>query len=58
MRFYTYPETHQHYCGIDLHAKTMYLCILRRTPSTPEDRGRKTSGPRGGNECLRQRKRR
>jgi transposase len=26
MRFYT--ETHQHYCGIDLHAKTMYLCIL------------------------------
>jgi hypothetical protein len=28
MRFYT--ETHQHYCGIDLHAKTMYLCILDR----------------------------
>ena len=26
MRFYT--ESHQHYCGIDLHAKTMYLCIL------------------------------
>jgi transposase len=26
MRFYT--KTHQHYCGIDLHAKTMYLCIL------------------------------
>jgi transposase len=26
MRFYTKP--HQHYCGIDLHAKTMYLCIL------------------------------
>jgi transposase len=28
MRFYT--ETHQHYCGIDLHAKSMYLCILDR----------------------------
>ena len=26
MRFYT--EQHAHYCGIDLHAKTMYLCIL------------------------------
>jgi transposase len=26
MRFYT--NTHSHYCGIDLHAKTMYLCIL------------------------------
>jgi len=28
MRFYT--ETHAHYCGIDLHAKTMHLCILDR----------------------------
>ncbi len=28
MRFYT--KTHTHYCGIDLHAKTMYLCILDR----------------------------
>ena len=26
MRFYT--KKHGHYCGIDLHAKTMYLCIL------------------------------
>jgi len=26
MRFYT--KTHQYYCGIDLHAKTMYVCIL------------------------------
>jgi len=26
MRFYT--KTHTHYCGVDLHAKTMYLCIL------------------------------
>jgi hypothetical protein len=28
MRFYT--KTHAHYCGIDLHAKTMYLCIMDR----------------------------
>ena len=28
MRFYT--NTHNYYCGIDLHAKTMYLCILDR----------------------------
>ena len=26
MRFYT--GQHQYYCGIDLHARTMYLCIL------------------------------
>ena len=26
MRFYT--RTHKHYCGIDLHASSMYLCIL------------------------------
>ena len=26
MRFYT--KTHQHYCGIDLHTKTMYVCII------------------------------
>ena len=26
MRFYT--GQHQHYCGIDLHAATMYVCIL------------------------------
>ena len=42
MRFYT--GQHAHYCGIDLHARTMYLCILdqggeillhRNMPSTP-----------------------
>jgi transposase len=32
MRFYT--ESHAHYCGIDLHAKTMYLCILDREGKT------------------------
>jgi len=26
MRFYT--KQHQYYCGIDLHAKTMYVCVL------------------------------
>lgn len=26
MRFYT--NNHQHYCGIDLHAKSMYICII------------------------------
>jgi len=26
MRFYTKP--HQHYCGVDLHARTMYVCVL------------------------------
>ena len=28
MRFYTQP--HQFYCGIDLHARTMYVCILNQ----------------------------
>jgi transposase len=28
MRFYT--NIHRHYCGIDLHARAMYLCILDR----------------------------
>ena len=26
MRFYT--QSHRYYCGIDLHARWMYLCIL------------------------------
>src|SRR5207342_241886 len=43
MRFYT--QQHPFYCGIDLHARTMYLCILdqagetllhRSMPATPE----------------------
>jgi transposase len=43
MRFYSKP--HQHWCGIDLHAKTMYICMLDREgkvlvhqnlPSSPE----------------------
>jgi len=43
MRFYN--RQHRHYCGIDLHVKTMYVCILdatghvlvhRNVPSTPQ----------------------
>ena len=43
MRFYN--RQHRHYCGIDLHVKTMYVCILdatgqvlvhRNMKSTPE----------------------
>jgi hypothetical protein len=29
MRFYS--QQHQYYCGIDLHARAMYLCILDQT---------------------------
>jgi hypothetical protein len=28
MRFYT--RVHKHYCGIDLHTRTMYVCILNQ----------------------------
>jgi transposase len=28
MRFYT--RTHKHYCGVDLHARSMYVCVLDR----------------------------
>ena len=28
MRFYT--KQHPHYCGIDLHTLTMYLCIVNQ----------------------------
>ena len=28
MKFYT--QTHQHYCGIDLHARSLYVCIMDR----------------------------
>ena len=43
MRFY--KEQHQFYTGIDLHARTMYVCVMDNTgsivyhknmPSTPE----------------------
>jgi predicted NBD/HSP70 family sugar kinase len=25
-----YNTQHQHYCGIDLHARSLYVCILNR----------------------------
>ena len=28
MKFYT--QQHRYYCGIDLHARTMYLCVLNQ----------------------------
>ena len=28
MRFYT--QQHRFYCGIDLHARTMYVCIMNQ----------------------------
>src|SRR5215471_15005476 len=43
MNFYT--QQHKHYCGIDLHARAMYVCILeqhgtklvhKNLPTTPE----------------------
>jgi transposase len=43
MRFYTHQ--HKHYCGIDLHARSMYVCVLdqagtilvhKNLPATPE----------------------
>jgi transposase len=41
MRFYT--QTHQHYCGIDLHARSMYLCILDRDGNALLHRNMKTT---------------
>lgn len=32
MRFYT--QQHRYYCGIDLHARSLYLCILNQAGET------------------------
>lgn len=40
MKFYT--KTHQHYCGIDLHTKWMYLCILNQEGDVLYHRNLKT----------------
>src|SRR5271157_3918864 len=32
MRFY--PNQHKYYCGIDLHARSMYICILDQAGNT------------------------
>ena len=36
MKFYT--QQHSFYCGIDLHARTMYLCILSSEGKTVIER--------------------
>jgi transposase len=41
MRFYTKP--HRFYCGIDLHARTMYVCILDRDGEIVVHRNMKAS---------------
>jgi transposase len=41
MRFYTQP--HHFYCGIDLHARTMYVCILNRDGEIVGHRNMKAS---------------
>jgi len=40
MKFYT--KQHQYYCGIDLHARTMYLCILNQAGDIVLHRNLKT----------------
>ena len=41
MRFYT--TQHPFYCGIDLHARTMYVCILAQHSAVLVHRNMKTS---------------
>ena len=40
MRFYN--NQHKYYCGIDLHARKMYVCILDEKGETKEHRNMKT----------------
>jgi hypothetical protein len=40
MRFYT--KLHRFYCGIDLHARSMYLCILNQDGDVLLHRNMKT----------------
>ena len=55
MRFYT--KTHKHYCGIDLHARTMYVCtsaLARSDPGVSSRRDtRQTVPPVGRNRRKR-----
>ena len=48
MRFYTKP--HQFYCGIDLHARSIYVCILDQAGdilAPPEHEGQSGGIPPG-----------
>jgi hypothetical protein len=40
MKFYT--QQHKFYCGIDLHARTMYVCILNQAGETVLHQNMKT----------------
>jgi hypothetical protein len=40
MKFYT--QQHKFYCGIDLHARTLYVCILNQAGETVLHRNMKT----------------
>lgn len=42
MKFYT--NMHKFYCGIDLHARSMYLCILDQEGNTLVHRNMPTNG--------------
>jgi len=44
MQFYN--KTHQYYCGIDLHAKTMYVCIINQNNEILLHRNMKTNADR------------
>ncbi len=47
MRFYNQP--HAFYCGVDLHARTMYLCILDQAGRIVlHQEGNGLTGPTGG----------
>jgi hypothetical protein len=43
MRFYS--SEHRFYCGVDLHARTMYLCILDSSGQIVFDKNLPASGP-------------
>ena len=43
MRFYT--SAHRFYCGIDLHARSMYLCILDAQGQVVFDKNLPATGP-------------
>jgi len=45
MRFYT--KQHRYYCGIDLHARSMYVCILDNEGNTLVHQNIKTYRERG-----------
>ena len=34
MRFYQHHQQHLFYCGVDLHARSMYLCVLDQAGQT------------------------